>query len=188
MLLDVDLTSSSQTATCPVCASAIEIDAFPALFRGPQSISEDDLSLHEGAASCFYHTTKRAADSCTRCGKFLCSLCSLEVLSESWCADCLTSGTAEKSVPGLVARRTLWDTIALGFAVIPTVILPLFYFWIFTAPLAIFLSIGCWKKPSSLVPRTKIRFILAIAIALVQMAAIVFVIYAIFRVRLGGTT
>ena len=164
----------------------MELTVFPAFFRGPQQISEEDLSLQEGSASCFYHGTKRAAVSCKRCGKFLCSLCSLEVLSEHWCADCLTSGAAEKNVPGLVARRTLWDTIALSFTVIPTVILPLFYFWIFTAPAAIFLSIGCWKKPSSLVPRTKIRFVLAIVFALAQMAAIVFMIYALLRVRLAG--
>ena len=169
--------------TCPACASAIEISAFPAFFRGLQGISTDELALSEGLASCFYHATKRAAACCNHCGKFLCALCTLESSSQTWCPECLARGSNEKRIPGLERRRTLWDTIALGCAVIPSIFAFFFYFWIFTAPATIFLSIKYWKRPSSIVPRTKIRFVLAIAIALLQLAVLSFVIYSFLRVN-----
>ena len=39
-----------------------------------------------------------------------------------------------------------------------------------TAPIAIFLTMRYWRAPSSLIPRTKVRFILAFCIAGCQIA------------------
>jgi hypothetical protein len=47
----------------------------------------------------------------------------------------------------------------------------LFYFvTLFTAPLAIYLTVRHWKTPSGIIPRTRIRFILAFLIAGFQIA------------------
>ena len=59
--------------------------------------------------------------------------------------------------------------------VVPTVtltLLPLF-FWpvtLMTAPAAVFVAIRYWKAPGSVVRRSKIRFVLAIVIALIEIA------------------
>lgn len=182
-LLDTSTVSSAAVLRCPACASAIEVIAFPALFRGGQVSRSVELSASEDLASCFYHTTKRASVACTRCGKFLCALCSLEVSSEVWCPACLSHGAAEKRVAALETRRTLWDTVALGCAVLPTIFFVFFYFWIFTAPATIFLSIRYWSRPSSIIPRTKVRFIVAMLIALLQLTALAFLVYSWTRVR-----
>lgn len=182
-LLDTSTISSAATLNCPACASAIDISIFPAFFRGPQFSAAGELSVSEDLASCFYHTTKRASVACTRCGKFLCALCSLEVLSDVWCPACLSHGATEKRVPALETRRTLWDTVALGCAVLPTVFFVFVYFWVFTAPATLFLSIRYWNRPSSIVPRNKLRFIIATVIALLQLTTMAFLVYSWTRLR-----
>jgi DNA-directed RNA polymerase subunit RPC12/RpoP len=182
-LLDISTVHSSAVLNCPACASAIDVSIFPSFFRGTQTAAAGELSATEDLASCFYHTTKRASVACSRCGKFLCALCSLEVSSEVWCPACLSNGATEKRVPALETRRTLWDTAALGCAVLPTIFLVFFYFWIFTAPATIFLSIRYWSRPSSIIPRTKVRFVIAILIALLQLTALAFLVYSWTRVR-----
>ena len=39
---------------------------------------------------------------------------------------------------------------------------------ILSAPMAIYLSIRHWKSPSSIIPRTKVRFVAAIGLATLQ--------------------
>jgi hypothetical protein len=45
------------------------------------------------------------------------------------------------------------------------------YFTLITAPIALYLAIRHWKSPTSLVRRTKIRFILAMVLASLQILA-----------------
>ena len=62
-------------------------------------------------------------------------------------------------------HRTLYDNIALGLAT-----LPLLLVWptVVTAPMAVFTGIRYWKTPSSIIPRTKVRFASAIALGTLQ--------------------
>jgi hypothetical protein len=71
-------------------------------------------------------------------------------------------------------RRTLYDNVALVVATLPFLMV-----WptIITAPMAIFLSIRYWKAPSSIVRRTKVRFVLAIVFALLEIAFLGFMAY-----------
>jgi hypothetical protein len=61
--------------------------------------------------------------------------------------------------------------MALVLAVVPA-----FLIWptIITAPMSLYVSARYWRKPSSLLPRTKIRFYLAVLVAVLQIAAWVF--------------
>lgn len=67
----------------------------------------------------------------------------------------------------MVTRRTLYDGVALTLSVAP---LLFFFLTIITAPLAIYMSLRNWNRPGSILPRTKIRFVLAIIFSLVQVA------------------
>jgi hypothetical protein len=76
-------------------------------------------------------------------------------------------------------RRILYDSAALGLAVLPLVV---FFFWFLTlatAPAAIILAIYSWRKPNSILPRTRIRSWLAIVIAALQIAGWVVLFIAI---------
>ena len=78
-------------------------------------------------------------------------------------------------------RRVLWDSIALSVALWPLVL----FFWP-AAPgslAAIFISIRYWKRPGSLVPRTKWRFLAAILIGLAEISLFAFIVYAFMAAR-----
>jgi hypothetical protein len=64
-------------------------------------------------------------------------------------------------------RRVLYDKIALALALYPML---LFYLTFFTAPMAIFVAIRYWKAPSSILPRTRVRFVIALVLAVFQIA------------------
>jgi hypothetical protein len=64
----------------------------------------------------------------------------------------------------------MYDTIALALAVLPVVTLAFWFLTIITAPMALFVAIRYWNAPRSLVRRTKIRYVLAMILATLQMA------------------
>jgi len=108
-------------------------------------------------------------------------LCQVEFLGQNWCPGCVETRRQKGKLSHLDAHRTLYDNIALAVA-----ILPAFLIWptIITAPVALFLSARYWRAPSSLLPRTKVRFLLAGAIAALQIAAWIWlVLFLIYRRR-----
>jgi hypothetical protein len=84
------------------------------------------------------------------------------------CPQCIHSGSKKGSLTLVESSRRLYDSIALALAVLPG-----FFIWptLFTAPLAIYLSIRHWNRPLSIVPRGRWRFAVAIVIALAQIGA-----------------
>jgi hypothetical protein len=170
-LLPAYAVGEASSHACPACGASFEIVVFPAMLKGTGAIAPGDLQLTEDSASCFHHASKRAQSACSQCGKFLCALCSLEFGSEVWCSACISAGAGKQTVRKAEQRRTLWDSIALGLIVLPTVLFFFFYFWIFTASAAIFIALKNWNQPPSLLPRTKIRLVLAIVLGLLQIVA-----------------
>ena len=56
----------------------------------------------------------------------------------------------------------------------------IYWFTIFTAPVVIYLTIRHWNSPSSIIPRTKIRFVLAFIIASLQIAGWIYLFSNMF--------
>ncbi len=67
----------------------------------------------------------------------------------------------------------LYDATALRLAFYPILI---FWFTLVTAPVALYLAIRHWNSPTSIVRRTRIRFVLAITLSSLQILAWIFVI------------
>jgi hypothetical protein len=143
------------------------VEVFPALFRGIGAVNSGEPLTCEGEASCFYHPQKKAAVVCSACGRFLCTLCETDLAGRCLCPCCIDKGRASEGIEQLVTRRTLNDSLALSLAILPLLFFPV---TVFTAPIAFFIAIRCWKRPGSILPRTKMRFVLAIVIALAQIA------------------
>jgi hypothetical protein len=80
----------------------------------------------------------------------------------------METGKKKGRIVNLDRQRVLYDSVALKLAVFPMII---FYFTLVTAPIALYLAIHHWKSPTSLVRRTKIRFIFAMALAGLQILA-----------------
>jgi LSD1 subclass zinc finger protein len=175
-LLPVLSGTGLKTIRCARCDAELRVELFPAFFRGLGPGRAGEALGADGESSCFYHERKRAAAVCEECGRFLCSLCEVRIAGRLICPACIERGRAEGNLEMLVTRRTLYDGIALSLSVLP---LLFFFMTVVTAPMALFVAIRFWKKPGSILPRSKIRFILAILFASLQVAAWTFLVVEI---------
>jgi hypothetical protein len=173
--LPIWIIKAGDAAMCPSCSASLIVRVFPALLAARPRLNPDDLRIEAGEASCFYHLSKRAAASCAHCGRFVCALCAVDFDGSTWCPGCMADAQSGKKHAKLEHRRLLWDSIALGAATWPFIA----FLWpaIPGSLATIFISIRYWKRPTSLVPRLKWRFALAILIALAELAFFGFVIY-----------
>jgi hypothetical protein len=161
------INSESLTA-CPSCSSLLRVDVFPAVYRTlPTGQSGETLQL-SNEAGCFYHPGKKAVTPCSTCGRFVCALCDVALSDRHLCPTCFEKGKSKRKIKSLENHRTCYDKIALMVATVPL----LFYFiTLFTAPLAIYLTVRHWKTPSGIIHRTRIRFICAFILASLQITA-----------------
>lgn len=159
--------NTADLVRCPSCEDRIQVEVFPALFKPIAQGRSAEIILVEGESSCFYHAQKKAVMPCDVCGRFLCALCDVEINDQHVCPACLETGRKKGQLANLEKGRTLYDSAALSLAVLPLVIFP---FTLLTAPLAIFFAVLSWFRPSSIVPRTRLRSYVAIIVALAQLA------------------
>jgi hypothetical protein len=163
---------------CPGCRSSVRVEVFTALIAAPRLGSSSEQVVVEGESSCFYHPAKQASVPCDGCGRFLCSVCDIELSGRHFCPQCLESGRRKGRLQQIENRRTLYDSMALALATYPLLI---FYFTIITAPMVIYITIRYWKAPSSVIPRGKWRFIVALILATAQLAGWGALLVAILR-------
>ncbi|HLN02211.1 MAG TPA: hypothetical protein VK335_23180 [Bryobacteraceae bacterium] len=161
---------------CPSCGTETRVHAFPALFRSQPAPAVGELSV-AGEAGCFYHPDKRAIVTCHLCGRFLCGLCNVDFKQQNWCPGCLESSSRKRKGIDFENHRVLYDSVALAFATLP--FLALFYPSLIGAPVALYISVRYWKAPGSILPRTKIRFLVAILLAIGQLVLMGALIYTV---------
>ena len=165
--LSKEAANTKSLVACAACSSHLRVDVFPAINR-LLPVGQTGATLQvDNEAGCFYHPRKKAVVPCAVCGRFLCALCDVPFNGQHLCPACLEKGKTHRKIKNLENHRTCYDSVALLVATVPILII---WFTIFTAPLAIYLTVRHWKSPSSIIPRTKIRFILAFMIAGVQIA------------------
>jgi DNA-directed RNA polymerase subunit RPC12/RpoP len=157
---------------CPGCSQRIDVMVFPAIEGKPAGALPEAL-IADTEASCFYHPSSRAAVPCDECGRFLCSLCDIQIDARHLCPVCFQSGVRSNKLEVAETQRTMYDTIALVLATLPGLL-----FWpaIVTAPAALWVIVRRWRAPGSVVPRTRIRFYLAALFALGEIGLLAFVI------------
>jgi hypothetical protein len=143
---------------CPACGASIQGILFPSFFDAPISRPGQAL-LIDTDASCFYHPQKKAEVTCDYCGRFLCALCEVEIDGKKLCPPCIEAGKVKGRIKSLENRRVLYDSIALSLSIVPLLI---FYLTFVTAPIALYMAIRYWNKPTSILHRGKWRFVLAI--------------------------
>ena len=167
--LRANVINRGEPAPCPGCASALQVEVFPALFRSIQTGRSGEAVVVETESSCFYHPQKKAVLHCEGCGRFLCALCDCELHGKHYCPQCLETGKKKGKIKSIENERTLYDSIALGLAVVP-MLPPIIYVTFLTAPIALYVAIRYWKAPRSIVHRTRVRLVLAIIFASLQIA------------------
>jgi DNA-directed RNA polymerase subunit M/transcription elongation factor TFIIS len=158
--------NTGQLAACAACGSPVAVEVFPAILQAPAAAMPAPL-LVEGESSCFFHPAKRASIVCQECGRFLCALCDLELNGRHVCPTCLNAGQKKAKFKDLENSRVLWDHLALAVAVAPILCV-----WpsIVGAPFALYLVLRYRKAPCSLTGKSNLNFIVAAALALLQIA------------------
>jgi hypothetical protein len=165
---------------CAGCGGQTRADVFPAYSRPTATGRDGEFLILETESSCFYHPQKKAILACDGCGRFLCALCDCDFHGQHFCTACLQSGQKKGKIKRLEQQRVLYDSIALSLAVYALLI---FYLTLVTAPIAIFIAIRHWNSPRSIVHRTKIRLVLAIAIAAAELVGWAVLIYFVSTSR-----
>lgn len=167
--------------SCPGCGAPIKAEVFPAFFQPPAVGQSGENILVEGESSCFYHPQKKAVIPCESCGRFLCALCDVEMKGQHLCPACVETGKKKGKLKHLQDQRVLYDDIALWLTILPMVFFPFLAFTALTAPMALYVSIRHWNAPTSLIPRTKLRFVIATVLASLQILGWAAVIIAFTR-------
>jgi hypothetical protein len=155
---------------CPSCGAELTVLVFPAMTRVANSVPTAQAVLEESEAACFYHADKRAVIPCSACGRFLCSLCDVELHGSHFCPGCLEIGTRKGRLPSLERSRTRYDRIVWTLLIVP---LPLCLLAApFTALAAVVLVFWKWRAPPSIVVNTRLRLALGGVLALVELAVV----------------
>ena len=153
---DID---ARQTLRCRACGAVLRVVLFPALVGRTDAAPPPQPLLADDEAGCFYHADKRAVVPCDRCGRFLCAVCDVSVGGRHLCPPCIETGVAGGEYAHLARRRVVYDTAALELAVTPLIVTPL---------IALYLAIRYASAPSSVVPRGRTRWVLAVVLAVLQ--------------------
>jgi hypothetical protein len=173
---------SAQTLRCPACSANVEAAIFPALLSGHSARTK--IQLAEGSdAGCFFHSRYRAMIPCEVCGRFLCELCSINVGARILCAECISNLRKQKSESGLGHHAALFDNTALFLVIGPAISLFFSVFTLLSAPAALFLSFYYWSRQWTLLGRSRVRFVIAIASSLLLLVGWAVVIYTVVTSR-----
>lgn len=166
--IPIEAVNTGTLVPCGRCGTRLRVDLFPAALSPGPTVQAGETLVSDQEAGCFYHPGKKAVTACDTCGRFLCALCDVELSGRHTCFSCLEREKHQTSNNSLDNHRTLYDGIALRLSV-----LPLLFFWItvITAPLSLFMVFRYWKAPTSIVGRTRIRFVLAAIFSSVQILA-----------------
>jgi hypothetical protein len=163
---------------CRGCGHNLRAFVFPAIAQVRVGTVPEVLR-GETEASCFYHAQSRATVVCEDCGRFLCALCDLEVEGRHICPRCFETGVSAHKIQTGEPRRMLYDSIALAISTLPALL-----FWpaLVGAPWTLFIVFRHWNDPGSVVPRTRVRYVLAALIAMAEIGVVIFFIYMILQV------
>src|SRR5258706_3513950 len=114
---DAELWNRAGAVRCPSCGSPVQVAVFPAVERTGAGTLPEKLGA-ESEASCFYHPFSRAVVPCDQCGRFLCSLCDLDIDGRHLCPACLLPGPGAQRTALIDPRRTMYDTVVLLVATV----------------------------------------------------------------------
>lgn len=148
--------NQEQLVRCKRCGYGLRVAAYPALLQ--VTIGQAGRARQgEEESSCFFHPAKVAAFACDSCGRFLCSLCEVTLGPKHLCPTCYEQRCLGQT--GANNEYTHLDNVALLLSVIPTLL---------TGLIAIFLVVRNWNRPMSALPRTRVRHVIALLLALIQ--------------------
>lgn len=167
--IDHSKVNTGEFLPCSSCDMAIRTDMFPAAIRRTDDDKHAQSKMMEDDAGCFFHPSKKAVITCSSCGRFLCSLCDVEMDGYHICFSCMESGHNKQEITTHETYRVLYDSMALKLSLLPIVTVIFLWFSFITAPIALFIALKHWKKEKSIAPRGRYwRSVLAVILSTAQ--------------------
>jgi len=164
-------------APCISCGAMLEVMMFPSLMNAPDAGTAGKTVIEDSESGCFYHPSRKAEIVCADCGRFLCSLCDMELNGHHLCPACLSAGKKKRTFNHLEDHRFLYDSAALSMALCPMILI---WLPIITAPIALYMVIRYWNAPTSIVRRSpRLRMIIAGLVSVFQILGTALFIYGI---------
>lgn len=136
---------------------------YPAFLLEDSTAAYEETSVDGSTAPCFAHPERAAVAECAVCGRFACSLCSVQEGERTLCLDCFGKVEGSSDRPHNVTR---WDDICIAGALLPCLLL-----WptLVSAPTTVVLSIRNLRKPrTGLRPLSRTKLTLALVLALAE--------------------
>ena len=176
-VMPAHMANSGKFHQCPNCQKQVMADLYNAFFRSADQPALGGHVQEQGQAECFYHPGKEAVVPCAGCGRLLCALCEVNIGDQSLCMQCLSAQRTGVGKANFENSRLLYDNLAVYLAFLPLLFI---FITIVTAPAVIYIVLRYWNAPSSILPRTRIRFLIALIMAVIQVAGwVILLVWAI---------
>ncbi len=170
--VDPMIVNSQAFSSCENCNARIRTDVFPAAVRVEKADIGSKTLVIEDDAGCYYHPSKQAVIPCSACGRFLCTLCDIDMDGKHICFPCMESKQKKNQSNQLETHRFLYDSLALWLCILPVITVFVFWVSIFTAPAAFYITIRHWNSRGSIAPRGKRwRSVLALVLSSAQIVS-----------------
>jgi hypothetical protein len=164
-LLGLEFWNTGAFQVCPGCSSQVMVTSFPAMAM-PSGLASV-VPPESGESSCFFHPSNLAESICDGCGRFLCGLCSIKFGKRKFCPGCIYQNRRQKSDPLLVDQALLFDNIAISILLLSAFTLIYLFLGLVISLLSICLVFVGWRYQRTLVRRSRIRFGIALILALI---------------------
>ena len=168
---------TAELIPCPACGVPVQVLVFPAWFKMLAPGRPAERIITEGESSCFYHQGKQAVVPCDACGRFLCALCDCEIQAQHFCPGCVSAARTKDRSSQFERSRTNHDSVALALALVSILVGPVA---LMLGPAAILWALWFWRRPASILPRTKARSVIAILVGLASTGGWGFWAYKMF--------
>jgi hypothetical protein len=162
---------------CPACTRTFEAIRFNPLPRPPVVTRMADAGP-QGASPCGAHPGNAASVGCSRCGVFMCALCTVEIEARALCPPCFERLLGEDALPS--ARRVFKD---YSRSVFTLVVLGLFL-WPFMSVLgagAVYYGVLDIRQKRADGDSGLVRSGIGIAFAVLEIAGGVFILLHLFK-------
>lgn len=182
----VGLANEQSETSCIACRHTVTGLLFPRALAPASPPPLPVAAPIPGDAVCFYDPARKATGLCDQCGVLVSDDWSAHWGNRKICLRCLEKLRESGRDSRFESSRLMWDNICLLLSL--AVLNPFVpYVAAITAPLALILGLRAWKRPRSLVHRSRFRLVVALVFSLLQIigmiAGIVGIIYLIMSVQ-----
>lgn len=156
---------SPSAELCGGCGAPVAVFVIGASAEKSRQATVAAAIAGEADAHCRFLPELKAEEVCEGCGALLSSQAAVEWAGKSWCLPCVHRLRRDEigDGQGWVAERRIYDNLAL---MLVTLLLPLS---LLTAPMALYFLIRYRRAPRGLLPRSSLRWWLALGLALLSL-------------------